>query len=108
MRSAAFAIPFVLVTLPALAISDAELIAARTGAFIGGAERCGVPHDKLVAVGRNVIGKGRAAAHGISDVRRAQAAHKAAVIRGAALVSSLGVSACDDVISRFRAIAGEP
>jgi hypothetical protein len=77
-------------------------IASTTGDIIGAAEACGVGAGDLLSVGYVVIGWAREQAHSKAEVRRAQAAHEAAVTRAAARIRNEGPRACPAATAAFR------
>jgi hypothetical protein len=97
----------VLLAWPALAQSEAERVASRTGEIIGAASACGVSDDELIALGRKVIGWARDAARDAAELRRAQGAHEAAVQRGAARIKRAARSGCGAAVQAFRELEGE-
>jgi hypothetical protein len=77
-------------------------IASRTGEIIGAAEACGMGAGDLISVGYMVIGWAREQARSKAELRRAQAAHEAAVTRAAARIRKEGPSACPAATAAFR------
>jgi hypothetical protein len=77
-------------------------IASRTGEIIGAAEACGMPAGDLISVGYVVIGWAREQARSRTEVRRARAAHEAAVTRGATRIQKEGPGACAAATAAFR------
>src|SRR4051812_12524089 len=69
-------------------------IASRTGEIIGAASACGMEAGGLLAVGYTVIGWARDQARTPAELKRARAAHEAAVRRGAARIEKQGPAAC--------------
>lgn len=104
--SAAFLITVALAG-PAQAASEAERIATRTGEVMGAAAECGLPEGELMTVARKVIGWARDTAKDAGELRRAQAAHEAAVNRSAARVQKAGVGACAATVRAFRDLERE-
>lgn len=91
----------------AQAASEAERIATRTGEVIGAASMCGTPEGELLALSRKVIGWARDTAKDAGELRRAQAAHEAAVIRSAAQAKKAGEGACAATARAFRDLEKE-
>ena len=71
--------------LPQIAASEARSraveLARSTGEVIGAAMACDVPDERLIAIGKEVIGRVREAARSPREVGQARKAHEAAVKR---------------------------
>jgi hypothetical protein len=77
-------------------------IASRTGEIIGAASACRMEAGDLLAVGYTVIGWARDQARTPAELKRARAAHEAAVRRGVARIEKQGPGGCPAAVATFR------
>ena len=82
-------------------------IASRTGEIIGAASACGMGAGDLLAVGYTVIGWSRDQARTSAELKRARAAHEAAVRRGITRIDKQGPGACPAAVAAFRDLQRE-
>lgn len=83
-------------------VSQAESMAARAGEVVGAAAACGIPGNRLIAVGKTAIALVREIARSEMEVRKAQVVYERGAWRGEADVRRRGPSICPAVIRTFE------